>query len=85
MVEQFGAFIHRCIDVHQVQPRPTKSVWRIGFLGARVIKILRTLYAANDVALSRKHNAAINRAWPGTGQLSVTQPLGRVLKEAVSP
>src|SRR4051812_24940009 len=79
MTEQFGRFVHQNIDPHKVHVRPTKSIWRIEFLGARVIKILQALYATSNVALSRKYNAAINilnRAWPGTGQLGVTPPLG---------
>ena len=73
-------------EVRQVSPNYTSQ--QCSACGENVPKDLhvRVHRCGCGLVLDRDHNAAINilnRAWPGTGRLSVTQPLGRVLKEAV--
>jgi putative transposase len=73
-------------EVKQVSPNYTSQ--GCSACGENVPKDLRARVhrCGCGLVLNRDHNAAINilnRAWPGTGRLSVTQPLGRVLKEAV--
>jgi len=73
-------------EVKQVSPNYTSQ--ECSACGVNVPKDLhvRVHRCGCGLVLDRDHNAAINilnRAWPGTGQLSVTPPLSRVLKEAV--
>ena len=74
-------------QVIQVSPNGTSQ--ECSACGSTVPKGLSVrVHRCNECGLviDRDQNAAINilnRAWPGTGQLGVTQPMGWVLKEAV--
>jgi putative transposase len=73
-------------EVKQVSPNGTSQ--ECSACGEDVPKALhvRVHRCGCGLVIDRDHNAALNilnRAWPGTGQLSVTLPLGGVLKEAV--
>ena len=74
-------------EVVQVSPNNTSQL--CSACGAKVPKTLgvRVHRCGCGLALDRYENAARNileRAWPGTGQWSVTPPVGDVLQEAVS-
>jgi putative transposase len=73
-------------EVVQVSPNNTSQI--CSACGQNVPKTLaeRVHRCQCGLVMNRDENAAKNileRAWPGTGQLSVTLPLGGVLKEAV--
>lgn len=73
-------------EVKEVSPHYTSQ--QCSGCGALVRKNLsvRVHRCGCGLVMDRDENAALNileRAWPGTGQLSVTPPLGGVLKEAV--
>ncbi len=74
-------------EVVQVSPNNTSQL--CSACGAKVLKTLgvRMHRCGCGLVLDRDENAARNileRAWPGTGQWSVTPPVGDVLQEAVS-
>jgi putative transposase len=73
-------------EVVQVAPKNTSQL--CSACGSKVPKTLaaRVHQCACGLVMDRDQNAALNileRAWPGTGQLSATSPVGGVLKEAV--
>ena len=73
-------------EVVQVSPNNTSQL--CSACGAKVPKTLgvRVHRCGCGLVLDRDENAARNileRAWPGTGQWSVTPPVGDVLQEAV--
>jgi putative transposase len=73
-------------EVVQVSPNHTSQL--CSTCGQNVPKTLAERLHRCDCGLvmDRDQNAALNileRAWPGTGQLSATSPVGGVLKEAV--
>jgi putative transposase len=73
-------------EVKQVFPNYTSQI--CSACGQNVPKTLaeRMHRCECGFVMDRDQNAALNileRAWPGTGQLSVTSPVGGVLKEAV--
>jgi putative transposase len=73
-------------EVKQVSANDTSQL--CSACGAKVPKTLsvRVHRCQCGLVLDRDHNAARNileRAWPGTGQWSLTLPLGAVLQEAV--
>lgn len=73
-------------EVVQVSPNHTSQL--CSACGENVAKKLhvRVHRCGCGLVMDRDQNAAINilnRAWPGTGQLGATSPLGAVLKEAV--
>jgi putative transposase len=70
-------------EIIQVSPNHTSQL--CSACGENVPKTLavRVHRCGCGLVMDRDHNAALNileRAWPGTGQLSVTPPLGGVLK-----
>jgi len=74
-------------EVKQVSPSYTSQL--CSACGENVPKTLavRVHRCSCGLVMDRDHNAALNileRAWPGTGQWSVTLPTGSVLQEAVS-
>jgi putative transposase len=73
-------------EVKQVSPNYTSQ--NCSACGQNVPKTLaeRVHRCGCGLVMDRDENAAKNileRAWPGTGQLSATSPVGGVLKEAV--
>jgi len=73
-------------EVKQVSPNHTSQI--CSACGQNVPKTLaaRVHRCECGLVMDRDQNAALNileRAWPGTGQLSATSPVGGVLKEAV--
>jgi len=73
-------------EVKQVSPNCTSQACSACGENAPKDLHVRVHRCGCGLVLDRDQNAAINilnRAWPGTGQLSVTPSLGRVLKEAV--
>src|SRR5271165_5535762 len=73
-------------EVKQVSPNYTSQI--CSACGQNVLKTLaeRVHRCGCGLVMDRDQNAAKNileRAWPGTGQLSATSPVGGVLKEAV--
>ena len=73
-------------EVVQVSPNNTSQL--CSACGSKVPKTLavRVHLCSCGLVLDRDQNAALNileRAWPGTGQWSVTPPVGDVLQEAV--
>jgi putative transposase len=73
-------------EVKQVSPNYTSQL--CSACGENVSKTLdvRVHRCSCGLIMGRDENAALNileRAWPGTGQWSVTPPLGDVLQEAV--
>jgi putative transposase len=72
-------------EVRQVSPNHTSQI--CSACGQNVPKTLavRVHRCECGLAMDRDQNAALNileRGWPGTGQLSVTSPIGGVLKES---